>query len=126
MPLHLHILNLGKQSDNNNVLVKILWYLLDNKGFKKMRSSSKSTDLVKVDEKKSNLPIKLNPNEIKHALELVDKDLFLKNRDDVKKFLPDILGRVLARIWMIKILKIASNQIQNLFWIKMVFIYLTI
>ena len=33
MPLHLHILNLGKQSDNNNVLVKILWYLLDNKGF---------------------------------------------------------------------------------------------
>ena len=67
-----------------------------------MRSSSKSTDLVKVDEKKSNLPIKLNPNEIKHALELVDKDLFLKNRDDVKKFLPDILGRVLARIWIDK------------------------
>ena len=67
-----------------------------------MRSSSKSTDLVKVDEKKSNLPIKLNPNEIKHVLELVDKDLFLKNRDDVKKFLPDILGRVLARIWIDK------------------------
>lgn len=67
-----------------------------------MRSSSKSTDLVRVDEKKSNLPIKLNPNEIKHALELVDKDLFLKNRDDVKKFLPDILGRVLARIWIDK------------------------
>ena len=35
MPLHLHILNLGKQSDNINVLVKILWYVLDNKGFKK-------------------------------------------------------------------------------------------
>ena len=35
MPLHLHILNLGKQSDNNNVLVKTLCYLLDNKGFKK-------------------------------------------------------------------------------------------
>ena len=70
-----------------------------------MRSSSKSTDLVKVDEKKSNLPIKLNPNEIKHALELVDKDLFLKNRDDVKKFLPDILGRVLARIWIDKSFK---------------------
>ena len=35
MPLHSQILNLGKQSDNNNVLVKILWYLLDNKGFKK-------------------------------------------------------------------------------------------
>ena len=33
---------------------------------------------------------------------IVDKDLFLKNRDDVKKFLPDILGRVLARIWIDK------------------------
>ena len=33
MPLHSQILNLGKQSDNNNVLIKILLYLLDNKGF---------------------------------------------------------------------------------------------
>ena len=67
-----------------------------------MRSSSKSTDLIKVDEKKSNLPIKFNHNEINNALELVDKDLFLKNREDVKKYLPDILGRVLARIWIDK------------------------
>ena len=70
-----------------------------------MKSSSKSTDLIKIDEKKSNLPIKFNPNETNHALELVDKDLFLKNRDDVKKFLPDILGRVLARIWIDKAFK---------------------
>ena len=70
-----------------------------------MRSSSKSTDLIKVDEKKSNLPIKFNQNEINHALELVDKDLFLKNREDVKKYLPDILGRVLARIWIDKAFK---------------------
>ena len=67
-----------------------------------MKSSTKSTDLIKIDQKKSNLPIKFNPNEINHALELVDKDLFLKNRDDVKKYLPDILGRVLARIWIDK------------------------
>ena len=70
-----------------------------------MQSSSKSTDLIKIDKKKSNLPIKFNPNEISHALELVDKDLILKNREDVKKYLPDILGRVLARIWIDKTFK---------------------
>ena len=70
-----------------------------------MKSSSKSTDLIKINEKKTNLPIKFKPNEINHALELVDKDLFLKNREDVKKYLPDILGRVLARIWIDKTFK---------------------
>ena len=70
-----------------------------------MKSSSNSTDLIKFDKKKSNLPIKFNPNETNQALELVDKDLFLKNREDVKKYLPDILGRVLARIWIDKTFK---------------------
>ena len=67
-----------------------------------MSVSSKSTDLVKFDKKKSKLPIKFNPNEVNQALELVDKDLILKNREEVKKYLPDILGRVLARIWIDK------------------------
>ena len=67
-----------------------------------MSIASKSTDLVKINEKKSKLPIKFNPNEVNQALELVDKDLILKNRDEVKKYLPDILGRVLARIWIDK------------------------
>ncbi len=70
-----------------------------------MKSSSKSTDLIKINKQKSNLPIKFNPSEINHSLELVDKDLFLKNREDVKKYLPDILGRVLARIWIDKTFK---------------------
>ena len=65
-----------------------------------MSVPSKSTDLVKFNEKKSKLPIKFNRNEINQALELVDKDLILKNREEVKKYLPDILGRVLARIWI--------------------------
>ena len=65
-----------------------------------MSVTSKSTDLVKFSDKKSNLPIKFDPKEVKSALELVDKDLILKNREDVKKYLPDILGRVLARIWI--------------------------
>ena len=70
-----------------------------------MSIPSKSTDLVKFNNKKSNLPIKFDQNEMKQALELVDKDLILKNRDDVKKYLPDILGRVLARIWIDKSFK---------------------
>ena len=70
-----------------------------------MSIPSKSTDLVKFNNKKSNLPIKFDQNEAKQALELVDKDLILKNREDVKKYLPDILGRVLARIWIDKSFK---------------------
>ncbi len=70
-----------------------------------MSIPSKSTDLVKLNNKKSNLPIKFDQNEVKQALELVDKDLILKNREDVKKYLPDILGRVLARIWIDKSFK---------------------
>ena len=70
-----------------------------------MSIPSKSTDLVKFNKKKSNLPIKFDQNEVKQALELVDKDLVLKNREDVKKYLPDILGRVLARIWIDKSFK---------------------
>ena len=62
--------------------------------------SSKSTELIKIDEQTSKLPVKFNSKEINNALKLVDKDLYLQNRDDVKKFLPDILGRVLARIWI--------------------------
>jgi hypothetical protein len=70
-----------------------------------MSVPSKSTDLVKFSDKKSNLPVKFDTKEIKNALELVDKDLVLKNREDVKKYLPDILGRVLARIWIDKSFK---------------------
>ena len=70
-----------------------------------MSIPSKSTDLVKFNNKKSKLPIKFDQNEVKQALELVDKDLILKNREDVKKYLPDILGRVLARIWIDKSFK---------------------
>ena len=70
-----------------------------------MKNATRGTDLIKVNDKNSNLPIKFNTNNVNQALELVDKDLFLKNREDVKKYLPDILGRVLARIWIDKIFK---------------------
>ena len=70
-----------------------------------MSLSSKSTDLIKLNEKKAQLPIKFDPKNVNQALELVDKDLILKNREEVKKYLPDILGRVLARIWIDKSFK---------------------
>tara|TARA_B100000242_G_scaffold270734_1_gene222458 strand:- start:165 stop:563 length:399 start_codon:yes stop_codon:yes gene_type:complete len=70
-----------------------------------MSVSSKSTDLVKLNRKKTQLPIKFDPKNVNQALELVDKDLILKNREEVKKYLPDILGRVLARIWIDKTFK---------------------
>ena len=70
-----------------------------------MSPSSKSTDLIKLNEKKVKLPIKFKPNDVNQVLELVDKDLILKNREEVKKYLPDILGRVLARIWIDKSFK---------------------
>ena len=69
-----------------------------------MTVQSKSTDLVQF-KKKPKLPVKFDPNEVNQALELVDKDLILKNREEVKKYLPDILGRVLARIWIDKSFK---------------------
>ena len=65
-----------------------------------MNNPSKSTDLVKVNKNKTKLPTKFNPQNFNQALELVDKKLILKNRAEVKKYLPDILGRVLARIWI--------------------------
>ena len=52
----------------------------------KMSVQSKSTDLVKFNEKKAKLPVKFNQNEVSQALELVDKDLILKNREEVKKY----------------------------------------
>ncbi len=46
-----------------------------------MSIPTKSTGLVKFNDKKSKLPIKFRPSEVNQALELVDKDLFLKNRE---------------------------------------------
>ncbi len=57
--------------------------------------------------KTPNLPVKAKQNEVitvnqekSNSLEITQKLHHLKNRGDVRKFLPDILGRVLARIWI--------------------------
>ena len=57
--------------------------------------------------KQQNLPVKAKPNEVitvnqekTDSLDITQKLHHLKNRSEVRKFLPDILGRVLARIWI--------------------------
>ena len=39
-----------------------------------MSVTSKSTDLIKLNEKQTQLPIKFDPNSVNQALELVDKN----------------------------------------------------
>ena len=63
-----------------------------------MNSISKNTELIVSKKVKSNLPVKFE--EKSDIFALVENDIYLKNRDEVKKILPDILGRVLARIWI--------------------------
>ena len=62
-----------------------------------MSSQSKSKELIVSTKAKENLPVKYTESSV---LDLVDNEIFLENRNDVKKYLPEILGRVLARIWI--------------------------
>ncbi len=58
---------------------------------------AKSTELITVSQEKINQKNKKsNPLEIN----ITDKLHHLKNKTEVRKLLPDILGRVLARIWI--------------------------
>ena len=57
--------------------------------------------------KQSNLPVKAKSNEVIkvsqdkiNPFDITQKLHHLKNRSEVRKFLPDILGRVLARTWI--------------------------
>ena len=56
--------------------------------------------------KKALLPVKKTVNPVAKSsknispLNIADKLQHLKNREEVRKYLPDILGRVLARIWI--------------------------
>ena len=62
-----------------------------------MSSQSKSKELIISTKAKEKLPVKYNESSV---LDLVDNEIFLENRNEVKKYLPEILGRVLARIWI--------------------------
>ena len=63
-----------------------------------MNSIPKSRELIVPQTKKTNLPVKVDKNV--NVLDLVEKEIFLENRQEVKKYLPEILGKVLARVWI--------------------------
>jgi len=50
--------------------------------------------------KNGNLPAVISKKQNLSALSLVNDELYLKDKQAVREQLPDILGRVLARIWI--------------------------
>ena len=63
-----------------------------------MMSEKKSKALVPI--KKVLPPAIQGPKNITKPFELVSGNLKLKSREDVRSLLPDILGKVLARVWL--------------------------
>ena len=63
-----------------------------------MSNKEEKKDLVPT--KKSHLPVPVKKGQLKTPFSLVDETIYLNNRKDVQSVLPDVLGRVLARIWI--------------------------
>ena len=63
-----------------------------------MSKKENKTDLVPV--KVNTLPAPVKKGQLKSPFSLVDETIYLHNRKDVQAVLPDVLGRVLARIWI--------------------------
>ena len=61
-------------------------------------NSNNSNALVPL--KNGNLPAVISKKQNVSALSLVSDELYLKDKQAVREQLPDILGRVLARIWI--------------------------
>ncbi len=61
---------------------------------------SKKEEKSLVPVKKNTLPVPVKKGELKTHFSLVDQTIYLSNRKDVQSILPDVLGRVLARIWI--------------------------
>jgi hypothetical protein len=61
-------------------------------------SSNNSNALVPV--KNGNLPAVIKKTKNVSSLSLVNEDVYLADKKAVREQLPDILGRVLARIWI--------------------------
>ena len=63
-----------------------------------MSEKENKKDLVPV--KGNTLPAPVKKGQLKTPFSLVDETIYLHNRKDVQAILPDVLGRVLARIWI--------------------------
>ena len=64
-----------------------------------MSDKKNSTALV-PSRKPNSLPVPVKKGELKTPFSLVEKAIYLNNKKDVQAILPDVLGRVLARIWI--------------------------
>ncbi len=62
-----------------------------------MSKKKETTALVPV---KNTLPAPVKKGQLKTPFALVDQEIHLNTRKDVQAILPDVLGRVLARIWI--------------------------
>ncbi len=62
-----------------------------------MSKKKETTALVPV---KNTLPAPVKKGQLKTPFSLVDEAIHLSTRKDVQQILPDVLGRVLARIWI--------------------------
>ena len=69
-----------------------------------MSEKKNSTALVPT-RNKSSLPVPVKKGDLKTPFSLVDQAIYLNNKKDVQAILPDVLGRVLARIWIDKSFK---------------------
>ena len=50
--------------------------------------------------KKNSLPVPVKKGQLKIPFSLVDQTIYLNSKKDVQAILPDVLGSVLARIWI--------------------------
>ena len=64
-----------------------------------MSDKKNSTALVPR-RKPNSLPVPVKKGELKTPFSLVEKAIYLNSKKDVQAILPDVLGRVLARIWI--------------------------
>ena len=63
-------------------------------------SDKKNTTALVPSRKKNSLPVPVKKGDLKSPFSLVDQAIYLNNKKDVQAILPDVLGRVLARIWI--------------------------
>ena len=63
-------------------------------------SDKKNSTALGPSRKPNSLPVPVKKGELKTPFSLVEKAIYLNNKKDVQAILPDVLGRVLARIWI--------------------------